>query len=71
MSKGGPQSRLTKPSCTHTHRVTPCFNREGRHVIQESCAQFVCSHIFVCLHVYGFVDFTFLLPLFSWCAIHM
>jgi len=27
--------------------------------------------VLVCLHTHGFMGFTFLLPLFSWCAIHM
>jgi len=27
--------------------------------------------VLMSVHVYGFMGFTFLLPLFSWCTIHM
>ena len=37
--------------------------------IQVSCAH--CVGSLVCLHVQGFMAFTFLLALSSWCAMHM
>ena len=50
-------------TCIHVCVLVVCvqFSRLG---IQVSCALYVCRYS--CMHAYGFMDFTFLLLLFSY-----